>query len=573
MVRLKFSHLQHIHDHGLRMKFDDPKLEAVMENLRNSRDASLTAGKSILEVKTRGNVTFTILRRSHVKPACNTNVHYRDTRCGLDATFGLVTLQQHLPSVRRLANHNQSLSWWEAGEQQGAEYMVSTIKILGHLILGPGVLEENGFIGHEYWSVYSSLFGRSTTSYPDTVRYNVEHQGAGHDAVLRWVTRFGWALQGESGLRAWACGWALEDLQSENLKAHKTKRDLEVEHTRLLKFDLEAEIMRVRKRLRETITTERNTRHLLCRAVEKIQRAISSGKLMRLDLSPESRHVLHKKLDLYVSPISQYDVNVSEKMALEFTDDTKDLTIPPVVKCTHKVWLDGEHIRVSSGITFDIPAARVLAWLRGQEAAPETRYGRLSKIESAEWVKAELKPVVWVKCGCHVVDGRPLGEDFAAALEPRHTVQTTGKKGWPAVMIIEDSHDPSSMEIFSGRLHDVSLLAETQSKDTCRLMVEAAAREVKALRDTHDNREAAIKEVKVNLNQQDEISRGFQARIRETKSMAPSVLEMIRYSASLLLSSFAIPMHHNVPLLDCLVKSAEAENENTETQEDDGTAS
>jgi hypothetical protein len=91
----------------------------------------------------------------------------------------------------------------------------------------------------------------------------------------------------------------------------------------------------------------------------------------------------------------------------------------PVLRPNYTVTREGDELTLSSGIKCNVSASEALAWLSGETGPPSTQYGGCQLVEAAT---DDGRPWKAVRCGCHILDLRPLGEDFAQALVPTHEV-------------------------------------------------------------------------------------------------------------------------------------------------------
>lgn len=232
--------------------------------------------------------------------------------------------------------------------------------------------------------------------------------GAGQDELRRWIKSYAWTLAGEAGLRAKAIE-ALRSRLASDVSGRKGQRDFtKREITTFNERDFDAEIEDRRKQVKYQLKLLSSK----CDSVTAAEAAIASGKEFF------SSHA--------------YEVGAQYQSVWKNKDNAWKYTYkfagsPP--KTSHEIrnpnytaTRDGDRLTLSSGIVCPFSASQVIKWLTDGGTPPCCSYGYLARIECAD---PSGQPLVLVKCGCHYIDGRNLGEDFADALKPKHTVTMT----------------------------------------------------------------------------------------------------------------------------------------------------
>jgi hypothetical protein len=79
-------------------------------------------------------------------------------------------------------------------------------------------------------------------------------------------------------------------------------------------------------------------------------------------------------------------------------------------------------ITVSSCLVTGLTLQAVLGWLRGGPAL-QTAYGPARRTECADY---SGRPVIYLTCGCHVIDPSDLGPEAVSLCQPSHTVELRG---------------------------------------------------------------------------------------------------------------------------------------------------
>lgn len=81
--------------------------------------------------------------------------------------------------------------------------------------------------------------------------------------------------------------------------------------------------------------------------------------------------------------------------------------------------LEGDRVKLSSGIVCGASASDLLAWLKGESKPLRTRYGTMERMDGRT---DSGDPISLIKCGCHLVDPSNLGQEWADVMRPTHAI-------------------------------------------------------------------------------------------------------------------------------------------------------
>lgn len=364
---LKVDNLRHLHDHGLSVRFTDPKLVALVEYL-GGKDGktTLNAGKSSLTVTRFGRVVLTeAFWNVGSRRVCA--IHYADASAQLKFSLSR-----------------------EGGSGEDSVNAFNTLKAV--------------------------IFGGAL---PPIFR---PVMGAGQDALRAFLKSYAWTLSGEAGMRSRAIAGAGAALRSDVSSAKNSLSYAERELERLnsntpesfrtlhanTRANCAARLDTISKKLEEVATD--------CTANFS---ALSEDEIKNLSAryGAFSRWV---GVGASTFRLSGY--------AFAFSEVPESIS-PPRVRGNYsaKIEADGETVTFNSGIHCPFTVSRLLAWLRGQAPAPRTSYGDVKKLERTS---KDGAPVVVLQCGCHEIDAVATSPAlFGELLKPTHAVTLTpGKK-------------------------------------------------------------------------------------------------------------------------------------------------
>jgi hypothetical protein len=418
---LKVDNLRHLSDHGLAVVFTDRKLASLVDFLA-SRDGKteLKAGKSSLEITKLGNVTMT---RLHLATSgsgyWHEAIHYCDAMAGLSYKIN----------------------------RQGGKGEQDAFDTLRGVIFGGYKTSEN----YRYSQTDQTL---PPIWFPKC--------GADADRLREWLKKFAWTLTGSHGLRA----QAEEKISADRKQAVRSaKNSLDY---------LETELERLKS---ETPETFRDA-HERARAqtAEKLEIAAWRIEQVEKDLAQVAFSETAESAANQLTEISQrYGAyfsqgtwnsetrNYADKI-LHFAETRE--TISPEIRNPNyvaKIGEDGETVSLSSGISCSFRRSEIVAWLKGEKSAPQTRYGTVEKVYTAT---IDAQPRVLLRCGCHLVDASSIDAELAALLVPTHVA--TKVPALPRVDLGQDGFLARLSENINSRL-----IAEQESRaQTLRLFAE-----------------------------------------------------------------------------------------------------
>jgi hypothetical protein len=316
---LKVDSLKHLHDHGLSVRFTDPKLVSLVEHL-NSKDGKtvLSAGKSALTVTRFGRVVLTEAFWN-VGSRRVAAIHYADAPAQLKFSLS----------------------------REG----------------GSGADSENAFN-----TLRAVIFGGSL---PIIFRPNT---GADQDKLRAFLRSYAWTLSGEAGMRSRALASAGAALRSDISLAKNSLSYAERELARLRENTFE--IFR-----KQHVNIRQHCANRLSAIDAKLDAVATDCAVNFSALSEEQLKELSARYGAYsrflgvsASRFSGYDFAFSA---------VAESISPPRVRNNYvaTIGTDGETITFNSGIQCPFTVSRLLAWLRGQAPAPRTTYGEVKKLE------------------------------------------------------------------------------------------------------------------------------------------------------------------------------------------------
>ena len=369
---LKVDNLRHLNDHGLAVVFTDRKLSSLVEFIA-SRDGKteLKAGKSTLEITKLGNVVMT---RLHLATSGSgywwETIHYCDASAGLSYKLKRQTGK---------------------GEQDAFD-------TLRGVIFGAYKTSENSKYDEKNQTLPSIWFPKF---------------GADADRLREWLKKFAWTLTGAHGLRA----QAEEKISADRKQAVRgAKNHLDYQ---------ERELERMKSETPETFRDSHERARV--QTAEKLAIAAERIAQVEKDLAeivspnPDQLTEISKRYGArwgqgaWDSKIANYTAKI-----LHFPETRE--TISPEIRSPNyvaQIGADGETVSLSSGIACTFKRSEIVAWLKGEKSAPQTRYGEVEKFYTATH---DAQPRTLLRCGCHLVDASSIDAELAALLTPTHAV-------------------------------------------------------------------------------------------------------------------------------------------------------
>ena len=418
---LKVDNLRHLSDHGLAVVFTDRKLSALVEFL-NSRDGKteLKAGKSTLEITKLGNVVMT---RLHLATSgsgyWHETIHYSDAVAGLSY------------KIKRQDGK---------GEQDAFD-------TLRGVIFGAYKTSENYKYDQKDQTLPPIWFPKF---------------GADADRLREWLKKFAWTLTGSHGLRA----QAEEKISADRKQAVRSAKN-HLDYS-------ERELERLKSETPETFRDAHERARV--QTAEKLALAAERIAQIEKDLAQTKFSETSANAAEQIAEISQrYGVyflqGVWNSETRNYTDkiryfpETRE-TISPEIRSPNYVATiaaDGETVSLSSGIACSFRRSEIVAWLKGEKSAPQTRYGTVEKFYTATH---DAQPRTLLRCGCHLVDASSIDSELASLLTPTHVV--TKVPASPRVDLGQEGFLSRLSENINSRL-----LAEQESRaQTVRLFAE-----------------------------------------------------------------------------------------------------
>lgn len=337
----------------------------------------------------------------------------------------------------------------------------------------------SGHAGFDYLDYL--LFGSSADAHISTrlpLPWMVKNPmtGASQDLFRTHTYKMGgWWLLGESGLRAFAAHESLVKpakvrLDAAQVQATHAKSELQ----RFEKRDWNAELKDFSRCIKE------NTARLASRVKELEEAKLAKAPPAYGPLSPALRNLGVSAL--FAPPYGRV-------VRYRFPS-TPEGWSHPGVDFNYKVTLssDGGSFLLSSGIKCPVSVEAALEWLRGKAPAPMTIYGEVKVVDARD---AENNPVRVVACGCHRLDLRPLGEEFAKLLTPKHKVVRIDGK--PELVMNGTAKERRAFYSELRRRVTSAIRAEQDRHDVARRdLINSRA----SFRKTMTNREAVLAELK-----------------------------------------------------------------------------
>jgi len=340
----KVDNLRHISDHGMSVEFSCPRLAEFVRQTHAMQDGTvkIKAGESRL----------TIVRLGHVTK-----------------TMAFFSVGSH---------HCQAIHY----SSDGMKHTVAET--------------SSGSLAFEILDAV--LFGEPL---PHVFKPN---SGEKQDRLREVLRKDGWALTGESGLRAQALEGRVarlrSDVSSARSSAHYAERQLD----------------KAKAITPETCATERAN-----------HRAWTLEELSKIE-------TLTQKLTQTVAELPTLDGARLESLAREngawrsYNDlETCFPSVPAGfshdwIHANYTATVDGDKITLSSGIVCSFGVNALSAWLRGETPAPRTQYGSVSRLDGRD---ADGKAVSLLQCGCHRIAIPENCTELRALLTPKHSIVST----------------------------------------------------------------------------------------------------------------------------------------------------
>ena len=323
--------------------------------------------------------------------------------------------------------------------------------------------------------------------------------GSTQDVHRTWLKKYGWTLAGENGLRAKAIEGIKSSIDGEikslDYSIGKKARDIGQFDAR----NFDAEIVNARKRAKSIIEHNNKEETRIRDAYAKAEAEDFSDESQKSDTGGSYYNAPEHLRLLGMQRMNPYGQN--QRLVMPAVNATMS---HPVHRPNYTATRNEDNVILSSGIHCEVTASHVLGWLRGEIPEVKTRYGAAQRIEAAT---PDGQPIIIVKCGCHYLDMRNMGEDFSEVLKPTHTVTVTGGKveiKWDAenksaclermkesldwsLKSFDDNKRAAANEFFTMRKSLMGL------RDNKSLHMDTMQREEKALEDAKVGKELELK--------------------------------------------------------------------------------
>jgi hypothetical protein len=375
---LKVDNFRHISDHGLAVVFTGHKLASLVQYLRDkpSGETRLTAGHSTLTIRRFGHVTQTVAFFSvgscHIE-----GLHYFDATVSPPLSFSV---------------HSNK------GDAERAAYQTLCSVIIGKDRL-PGV-----------WTPAN---------------------GAKRDESALWLRTHAWTLLGESAMRAKATDKSLATLQATiagfaNEKAYLLSEKGKIEGRTPEVYREQHDRLRAHiKAAGEFADTKEAQLNETIDAVAQCAATLAVDPLHTEEEASNRREAEARLSDIAQAygansgRVYDYTANAYVEKGACFAAVGQRVS-PEYVRPNYRasVSQDGQ-ITLSSGIVCTFSLADLKGWLKGEAAAPHTRYGTVSKVETRD---EQNNAKVLLRCGCHLIDAVSAAPELAELLKPTHTV-------------------------------------------------------------------------------------------------------------------------------------------------------
>jgi hypothetical protein len=418
---LKVDNLKHISDHGLAVVFTDRKLSALVEFLA-SRDGKteLSAGKSTLEITKLGNVVMT---RLHLATSgsgyWHEAIHYSDVVAGLSYKI----------------------------KRQDGKAEQDAFDTLRGIIFGGYKTSEN----YRYSQTDQTL---PPIWFPKF--------GADADRLREWLKKYSWTLTGAHGLRAQAEKKIADD-RKQAVRSAKNVVDYSEGELERMKSETPETFRDAHERARVQTAEKLETAAWRIAQVEK--------DLAQIAFSETSSDAANQLTEIARRYGAGWTLGTWDSSVGNYTDkilnfaETRE-TISPEIRSPNyvaQIGADGEMVSLSSGIACPFKRSEIVAWLKGEKSAPQTRYGKVEKVYTATF---DAQPRTLLRCGCHLVDAATVDAELASLLTPTHVV--TKVPASPRVDLGQDGFLSRLAANINSRL-----LAEQESRaQTVRLFAE-----------------------------------------------------------------------------------------------------
>lgn len=340
----KVDNLRHISDHGMSVEFSCPRLAEFVRQTHAIQDGTvkIKAGESRLTIVRLGRVTKTM------------------------AFFSV-------GSHRRNSIHYSA---------DGMKHTVAEV--------------SSGSLAFEILD--SVLFGEPLP------HVFVPNSGEKQDRLREVLKKDGWALCGESGMRAQALEGRIArlrvDVSSARSSANYAERQLEKA---------------------KAITPE------TCAMERANHRAWTLQELAKIE-------TLTQTLTQTVAELPSLDVPSLESLAREngawrsYSDS--EICFPSkaagfsheLIRANYLATVEGDKITLSSGIVCAFGVSALSAWLRGETTAPRTQYGSVARLDGRD---DGGNPISLLQCGCHRIAIPENCAELRALLTPKHSVIST----------------------------------------------------------------------------------------------------------------------------------------------------
>jgi len=372
-ISWKVSNLKDISDHGLAIQFTDTAKAGFITGLIGKDGKTrIEAGKSFVTLETVGRVTRTHYHSAIGNGFNTVNIHYYSPLEGLNFTE---RNEENTNALQAVVFGNQvNCDRWHRRSGETHEHTIASI-------LRP-------------------------------------LSGAERDKFNTWQAKNLWALAGETGLRAKAVETAQANAKAivsnlvsniaatENEKDRHSKRNYES-----ARQTARNETGEVLKRFHETEKTDLQNLSNALRNLANAEKTVETLNTQVSYDSPFRRFCQVSRVYGETYPTTVY-----------FPGRVSSFS-HPIIRANYFVKADGENLVLSSGVLCPFTKSDALQWLKGEKAAPVTRYGLPVRVDGCD---SQGNAVSFVKCGCHVIDvARDLGGEFTELLKPIHAVNKT----------------------------------------------------------------------------------------------------------------------------------------------------
>tara|TARA_R110002126_G_scaffold290703_1_gene448299 strand:+ start:193 stop:1578 length:1386 start_codon:yes stop_codon:yes gene_type:complete len=340
----KVDNLRHISDHGMSVEFSCPRLAEFVRQTHALQDGTvkIKAGESRL----------TIVRLGHV---------------------------------------TKTMAFFSVGSRfcQGIHYLADGMK---HTV------NKNGTGSLAFEILDAVLFGEPLP------HVFVPNSGEKQDQLREVLKKDGWALCGESGIRAMALEGRVsrlkEDVRSARNSAHYAERQLE---------------------MAKAITPE------TCSTDRAKHRAWTLEELAKIETLTQT--LTQTLTGLPTLAGASLESLASGNGAWKGYGDS-EICFPSkvagfsheLIRANYLATVEGDRITLSSGIVCAFGVNALSSWLRGETSAPRTQYGSVSRLDGRD---DGGNPISLLQCGCHRIAIPENCAELRALLTPKHSVIST----------------------------------------------------------------------------------------------------------------------------------------------------